>query len=261
MKGTKQRNKILIGVVTASIKDYCWRDFKHQLQRFQKKGLDVYIVDNSVKQVNRSGFKMKSVIPHKIPQVTTAYCMNDIRKYFLAGDWDKLLILESDVFITDEALDNLIAMEGDINNYTYPMRLDRFNKYSLCVQSTIGSQSLMVTPEDSQMLLNNGTITLGEYKLSGKIVTHCGYGCTLVNRNVLKEVEFRTMESGAKYPYPDSFFHYDVNQKGFVNLLDTDYICEHRNLNNETKNAIDKLKLSHLTRQQRREVERSWRKK
>jgi hypothetical protein len=260
MKETEQRNKILIGVVTASIKDYCWYDFKRQLQRFQKKGLDVYIVDNSVKQVNRSGFNMKSVIPNKVSQITTAYCMNDIRKYFLAGDWDKLLILESDVFITDEALDNLIAMEGDVNNYTYPMRLERFNKYSLCVQSTIGGQSLMITPEDSQVLLNNGVVRLGEYKLGGKIVTHCGYGCTLINRNVMEAVEFKTMKSGVKYPYPDSFFHYDVNQKGFVNLLNTDYICEHRNLNNETKNAIEKSKTG-LTRSQRREIERAWKKK
>ncbi len=255
------KNKILIGVVTASIKDYCYYDFKRQLQRLEKRGFDVYIVDNSPKQVNRSGFKMKSVIPHKIPQVTTAYCMNDIRKYFLAGEWERLLILESDVFITDEALDNLVAMKGDVNSYTYPMRLQRFNKYSLCVQSTIGNQSLMIDPDDSQKLLNNGIITMGEYKLSGKIVTHCGYGCTIVNRNVLEEIEFKTQKSGDKTPYPDSFFHYDVNKNGFVNLLNTDYICEHRNLNNETKNAIDKMKVSHLSRADRRKLEKAWKKK
>ena len=260
MKGI-ERNKILIGVVTASIKDYCWRDFKHQLQRLEKRGFDVYIVDNSPKQVNRSGFKMKSVIPHKIPQVTTAYCMNDIRKYFLAGDWERLLILESDVFITDEALDNLLAMKGDVNSYTYPMRLQRFNKYSLCVQSTIGNQSLMIDPDDSQVLLNNGIITMNEHKLGGKIVTHCGYGCTLVNRKVLELIEFKTLKSGNKYPYPDSFFHYDVNKLGFVNLLNTDYICEHRNLNNETLRAIEKSKISHLTRKQRREIEKAWKRK
>ena len=114
----KMKNKILIGVVTCDLKDYCWYDFKHQLQRLEKRGFDVYIVDNSEKQVNRSGFKMKSVIPNKIPQITTMYCMNDIRKYFLAGDWERLLVLESDVFITDEALDNLIVMEGDVNIYS-----------------------------------------------------------------------------------------------------------------------------------------------
>lgn len=253
------KNKVLIGVVTASIKDYCWYDFKNQLQRLEKKGFDVYIVDNSVKQVNRSGFKSKSVIPNKIPQITTMYCMNDIRKYFLAGDWERLLILESDVFVTDEAIDYLLEMKGDVNSYTYPMRLQRFNKYSLCVQSTIGNQSLMITPEDSQVLLNNGDIKLGEYKLGGKIVTHCGYGCTLINRNVVEAVEFKAVKSGDKYPYPDSFFHYDVNKKGFVNMLNTDYICEHRNLNNETKNAIA-ISQSGLNRQQRREIQRAWKK-
>jgi len=256
--GDKQ-SKILIGVVTANIKDYCWYDFKRQLQRLEHKGFDVYIVDNSIKKVNR-GFKSTWIAPREVPQITTRDCMNNIREYFLKNDYDKLLVLESDVFITDEAIDYLLQMKGDVNSYTYPMRLERFNKYSLCVQSTLGSSSLMITPEDSQMLLNNGDIKLGEYKLSGKIVTHCGYGCTLINRNVLEQIRFKTFKSGDKYPYPDSFFHYEVNKLGFVNILNTDYICEHRNLKNETKTAIEKSKLSHLSRKQRREIERAWKK-
>ena len=39
---------------------------------------------------------------------------------------------------------------------------------------------------------------------------------------------------------------------GFVNLLDTDYICEHRNLKQETKKAIDNMQYSNLSRRQRR---------
>lgn len=256
MKGA---DKILIGVVTAKIKDYCWYDFKRQLQRLEKRGLDVYIVDNSPTPTNR-GFTSKWLQPNQIPQLTTVSCMNNIRDYFLKGNWDKLLILESDVFITDEALDNLITMKGDVNSYTYPMRLERFDRYSLCVQSTINNQSVMLTPDDSQLLLNNGVIKLNEYVLNGKVVTHCGYGCTLINRNVVEAIEFKTFKSGTKYPYPDSFFHYDVNKLGFVNLLDTDYLCEHRNLKNETKHAIEKAKLSHLPRKQRREIERAWKK-
>jgi hypothetical protein len=256
--GDKQ-SKILIGVVTANIKDYCWYDFKRQLQRLEHKGFDVYIVDNSINKVNR-GFKSTWIAPREVPQITTRDCMNNIREYFLNNDYDKLLVLESDVFITDEAIDYLLQMKGDVNSYTYPMRLERFNKYSLCVQSTLGSSSLMITPEDSQMLLNNGDIKLGEYKLSGKIVTHCGYGCTLINRNVLEQIRFKTFKSGDKYPYPDSFFHYEVNKLGFINMLNTDYICEHRNLKNETKTAIEKSKLSHLSRKQRREIERAWKK-
>ncbi len=250
------KDKILIGVVTANIKDYCWYDFKNQLKRLEARGFDVFIVDNSVRRVNR-GFNSISVRPHKEPQVTTAYCMNKIRDYFLDGDWDKLWILESDVFVTDEAVDNLIAMKGDVNNYTYPMRLQRFNKYSLCVQSSLNNKCLMITPEDSQLLLNKGIVKLNDYELNGRIVTHTGYGCTLINRKVVEAIDFKTGKSMGKRPYPDSFFHYDVNRLGFMNLLETDYLCEHRNLNNETKNAIEKMN-SGLTRSQRREIERAW---
>jgi len=259
MKEIEQANKILVGVVTAQIKDYCWYDFKRQLQRLEKKGFDVYIVDNSPKKVNR-GFKSTWIAPREVPQITTRDCMNNIRDYFLKGNYDKLLVLESDVFVTDEAIDYLLSMKGDVNSYTYPMRLERFNKYSLCVQSTIGGSSLMLTPEDSQMLLINGDIKLGEYKLNGKVVTHCGYGCTLINRNVLEQITFKSFKSGNKYPYPDSFFHHEVNKLGFVNMLNTDYLCEHRNLKNETKLAIEKSKLSHLSRSQRRAIEREWKK-
>lgn len=252
-------NKILIGVVTAKIKDYCWSDFKSQLKRFEKKGFDVYIVDNSPMQVSR-GFKSKWIKPSEIPQITTRNCMNEIRDYFLKNNYDRLLVLESDVFITDEALDYLLQMKGDVNSYTYPMRLERFNKYSLCVQGTKGSSSLMITPEDSQLLLNKGDIRLGEYKLNDTTITHCGYGCTIINRNVLEQVRFKTFKSGNKYPYPDSFFHFEVNKLGFVNMLNTDYLCEHRNLKGETKREIEKMKNAHIPRKLRRQMEKALRK-
>lgn len=247
-------NKTLVGVVTAQIKDYCWYDFKRQLKWLESKGMDIYIVDNSPKLVNRS-FNGKWLKPDKIPQHTTMHCMNEIRDYFLKGDYENLFILESDVFINEEALNRLFDMKergGDVANLTYPMRLNRFNKYSLCVQSTLGQVSKMITPEDSQVLLNQGVIQLGEHRLGGKVVTHTGYGCTLVSRKVVEKIRFRTQQSGDKYPYPDSFFHTDVLMAGFVNLLDTDYICQHRNLKQETKNAIDNMQYSNLSRRQRR---------
>lgn len=251
--------KVLIGVVTAKIKDYCWSDFKSQLKRFQEKGLEVYVLDNSPMQMSRP-FNMKWIKPQQIPQKTTEQCMNELRSYFLKGDYDKLLVLESDVFITDEALDRLLQMKGDVNSYTYPMRLERFTKYSLCVQSTIHNRALMLTPEESAALIGNGIIQLGKYQHGGKIVTHCGYGCTLIDRKVLEQIEFRTEKSGDKYPYPDSFFHADVNQKGFVNLLDTDYICEHRNLRGETAKEIEKMQNAHIPRKLRRQMTKALRK-
>lgn len=246
--------KILIGVVTANIKDYCWNAFKQQLEILRRRGFDVYIVDNSIRRINRP-FKSLWIPPSPIPQLTTEACMNEIRRYFLENDYDKLWILESDVFINEDGLKRLLTMGGDVNNLTYYMNLERFDKYSLCVQSTVDNQSKMITPEDSELLVNKGVIKLGEYDLNGKIVTHCGYGCTLIDRKVVEAIEFRTQRSGSKLPYPDSFFHYDVAQKGFTNLLDTDFICEHRNLQGETSNAIKLMEIyNKTTRAERRKM-------
>ena len=247
-------NKTLIGVVTANVKDYCWYDFKRQLKWLESKGMDIYIVDNSRTLVNR-GFKGEWIKPSRTPQETTLECMNALRDYFLKGDYDNLFILESDVFINDEALERLFKMQemnGDVCNLTYPMRLKRFNKYSLCVQSTLGGVSKMITPEDSQVLINNGVQQLGKDNLCGRLLTHTGYGCTLVKRKVIEKIKFRATKSGDKMPFPDSFFHSDVLLAGFVNLLDTDYICEHRNLKLETQTAINEMRYSKLSRRERR---------
>lgn len=245
--------KILIGVVTANIKDYCWSSFKTQLNYLISKGFDVYIVDNSKMQMSRP-YPMKWVKPNNVPQLTTMNCMNELRDYFLKGSWDKLWILESDVFINDEGIERLLNMKGDVCNLTYPMRLQRFDRYSLCVQSTIANHSLMITPEESKSLIGNGVIELGKFQHHGKIVTHSGYGCTLIDRKVLEQIKFRTDKSGDKYPFPDSYFHKDVNSKGFVNLLDTDYICEHRNLKLETEKEVQKMKYAHIPRKLRRKL-------
>lgn len=245
--------KILIGVVTAKIKDYCWYDFKYQLKKFEKQGFDVYVVDNSPTPTSR-GFKSKWIKPSSTPQQTTVECMNEIRRYFLKGNYDKLWVLESDVFVSDEGVERLLNMGGDVNNLTYPMKLERFTKYSLCVQSTLSNQALMLNPEESKLLLNNGVIRLGEYKHCGKVVTHTGYGCTLIDRKVLENITFKSLKSGTKLPYPDSFFHTDVNKQGFVNLLDTDFVCEHRNLRGETNREIQKMKDAHIPRKLRRQM-------
>ena len=80
--------------------------------------------------------------------------------------------------------------------------------------------------------------TLGIHTLNGTPITLVGYGCTLVRRKVLECIKFvtgRTPDSDGRMPFPDSYFHYDVNRCGYSNRLDTDFIAEHRNLMNETE--------------------------
>jgi hypothetical protein len=249
--------RILIGTVTSNIKDYCWVRFAKQLRALQNQGHDVLIIDNSVKTQNRRGFKVINYKPfhgQKLQNVTKE-CMNILRDEFLKGDYTHLFILESDVFISEDTVDRLLSMDSDIANFTYLMKLERFNEYSLCVQSTTKEGvSRMLTPEDSSQLLDTGIKTLGKDMLNDKMLTHCGYGCTLIKRKVLEKIVFRDDKTPDDiYPYPDSYFHLDAQINKFSNKLDTDWLPEHCNLHDETKLQRQIIQIqSKTTRRQRR---------
>lgn len=273
-------NKILIGTVTSECKDYCWGDFKKQLKEFQKLGHDVLIVDNSQRAINRPPFEVlhyaKTKEIYKQYQGTgvnpltiiTRDCMNALRYRFLKGDYTHLFILESDVFIEIDKLQRLIDLDADVANYTYPMKLERYKgQYSLCVQlKDVNNNARMITPQDSKLLLRQGVKVLNVDVINDKVISHCGYGCTLVKRKVLEKIEFRTgVFKGIKTndkkrlhnPYPDSFFHEDVRLHNFNNVLDTDYLPYHANLNNETVEYAKIIQIrNQTTRKQRREAQR-----
>lgn len=241
-------DKILIGTVTSIYKDYCWDDFKRQLTGLQKLGYDVLIIDNSFKKVGR-GFKTKYVQPRGDLQIVTRDSMEVLRKEFLKGDYTHLMILESDVFIKANTVDKMLKIDADIVNHTYPMNLERFDDFSLCIQGAdTGGKWSMLTPEESKDLLNTGLKILGADTHKGKTLMATGYGCTLVKRKVLENIEFRAIKTPeGKKPFPDSTFHLDVFNKGYKNVLDTDFVPIHKNLHNETKLWMQVVKKQNTT--------------
>lgn len=267
-------NKILVGVVTSNVKDYCYPKFAKQLKGLQAQGHDVLIIDNSMKIQPRKGFKtihftdfkgvvsdcfvINNVAPpeQQIGHLMdiTCKCMNILRDEFLKGDYTHLFILESDVFIEKDTVDRLLDMKADVANFTYLMNLERFDDYSLCVQATKDNRARMITPEMGRELINTGIKTLAKDMLGDSMLTHCGYGCTLVKREVLEKVSFRTqLNSKDRHAYPDSCFHYDVNINGFTNKLNTDWLPLHENLNDETVTMLKILQIqSKTTRRERR---------
>jgi len=263
------KTKILIGTVTSQIKDYCWKEFKNQLSSFEH---DVLIVDNSERIINRPPFNIihytgTKLLRQLMPKdnylaIVTRDCMNILRDEFLKGDYTHLFVLESDVFIEKERLEQLVNLDADVANFTYPMKLKRNNgTVSLCVQSTgVRDKALMITPEESKELLKDPSVkVLNVDLLNGKKLTHCGYGCTLIKRKVLEQIEFRAVkQSNGVTPFPDSTFHYDVNKAGFKNVLDMTYLPFHYNLNNETTTYAKIIQIQNTTsRRQRRANKRN----
>jgi hypothetical protein len=267
--------KILVGVVTNQCKDYCYPEFAKQLKGLQMQGHDVLIVDNSARLQPRKGFKSihykhynkiisKSLmINSKLPREKwvnglaeiTRDCMNILRTQFLKGDYTHLFILESDVFIESDTVDRLLDMDSDVANFTYLMNLERFDDLTLCVQATKDGRARMIDPEYSRELINNGVVELGKTIIGDRMITHTGYGCTLVKRKVLEKIEFRGRDNLKDIDgYPDSFFHTDVLRNKFTNKLNTDWLPQHENLNNQTMDMMKILNVQNKsTRRERRQ--------
>jgi len=267
--------KVLVGTVTNQCKDYCWDKFAKQLKGLQMQGHDVLVIDNSTRLQPRKGFKTihykdykkwgRIMYAHNLNLPSdqkknflvdvTLECMQLLREEFLKGDYTHLFILESDVFIEKDTVQNLLDMDADVTNYTYLMKLNRFDEFSLCVQATKEGRSRMITPEQGRELINTGVKELGKDMLGDSMLTHCGYGCTLVRREVLEKIDFRVgkMENGRR-TFPDSMFHVDVIQEGFSNKLDTDWLPNHENLHNQTLDMIKILNVQKLSRRERRKL-------
>ena len=184
----------------------------------------------------------------------TKDCMNILREEFLKGDYTHLFILESDVFIEKDTVERLLEMDSDVANFTYLMKLQRFDEYSLCVQTTKDNRARMITPEAGRKLINQGIVELGKTMLDDRLITHTGYGCTMVRRKVLEAIEFKTQfhEKDIR-AYPDSSFHADVLVNGFSNKLNTDWLPQHENLHNQTMDMIKILNVQRsMSRRERR---------
>jgi hypothetical protein len=268
------KHKILVGTVTNQVKDYCWDKFSKQLKGLQMQGHDVLIIDNSPRLQPRKGFKtihykkfneiigQCQIINANLPRdkwvnglmQITKECMNILRDEFLKGDYTHLFILESDVFIEKDTVERLLDMDADVANFTYLMKLQRFDEYSLCVQTTKDRRARMITPEAGRKLINQGIVELGKTMLDDRLITHCGYGCTLVRRKVLEAIEFKTKFHDKDIEaYPDSSFHADVLVSDFTNKLNTDWLPIHENLHNQTMDMMKILMVQNkMSRKERR---------
>ena len=267
-------NKILVGVITNQCKDYVWEPFAKQLKGLQIQGHDVLIVDNSASLRPRKGFNtihypnytetmtevykanMSREEDKKINGLTivTLDCMNILRNAFLKGDYTHLFILESDVFIEKDTVDRLLDMDCDVANFTYLMNMNAYEDLTLCVQSTKDKIGKMIDVEASRELINSGVIELGKTMLGDRMITGCGYGCTMVRREVIEKIPFRLNRTpDGRLTFPDSAFHIDVINNGFVDKIDTDWLPRHENLNNQTMDMIKLLNVQkNTTRRQRR---------
>ena len=134
--------KILIGFPTSSVKDYCLDDFVKQITNFTYPLYDIFVVDNSkdkshVKEFHKRGIKAISKPLDGDLREELAKHQNIIREYFLNGDYDYLMMIESDVFVGECMLENLISYAecSGAGAVTCTYAIDR-GEPTLCLTST-----------------------------------------------------------------------------------------------------------------------------
>lgn len=139
------------------------------------------------------------------------------REAFLAGDYDAMLVVESDVIPPPDALKKLVALNVDVAYGVYVFRGDPpiiniFERYPQPARNT--GESLTIHPGKLKKAVKAGKVAC-----SGG-----GLGCTLIKRHALERFEFR-MERTA---HCDTYFTRDVYQAGLSMVAEMSVICGHK---------------------------------
>lgn len=156
-------------------------------------------------------FMPSSIDDDPIPAVTRKY--QEARRLALAGGYDALLALESDMVIPADALEKLAAFRDvDIAYGLYVLRRPRRNWNALYGLTTNKYFSLSDEPDRARSHFGQAI------EVSG-----IGLGCTLVWRNVLEGLDFRNRAG----TFCDWTLAQDAAHLGLKQVCDMSVVCGH----------------------------------
>jgi hypothetical protein len=230
--------RVLVAMPTADKKDYCVDEFIEQIKTFTYPLYDIFVLDNSkdpkhVKKFWDNGIKAVHEPINGNFKSELARHQNIIRNYFLNGDYDYLLMLESDVFAGECIIENLVSYAdvygASIVTATYEIRKE---EDLLCLTSTSDRRAVrsekILTREHGYNIMGQGTLPLRHLLVDPDArITATGIGCTLFGRDVLEQVEFRVdLELNAN-AFSDTFIFTDAEKLGHKILINSNLICTH----------------------------------
>jgi hypothetical protein len=140
-----------------------------------------------------------------------------IRQHFLAGPYDALLVVESDIIPPADALRKLAAVQADAAYGVYRFResdvINIFERYPGAETPRNVGQSLSIKPA-----LKKRAVQRQVWPCSGG-----GLGIVLLRRPVLERIDFRLEETA----HCDTYFTRDVLRAGFGQVAEMSVICGH----------------------------------
>jgi len=230
--------KILIGFPTSDKKDYCVDEFIQQIKSFTYPLYDIFVVDNSkdskhVRKFWKEGIKAVHEPLNGDFREELARHQNIIKDYFLNGDYDYLMMIESDVFTGECILEKLVSYAEVYNAgvVTATYEIDR-GEPTLCLTSTVDSRLVrsekLLERSIGYEIMGQGVIPLRKLLSDPDAkLTATGIGCTLFSRFALQDVNFRVDLSLNKRAFSDTFIFTDIASKGYEILIDSNIICKH----------------------------------
>ena len=137
------------------------------------------------------------------------------RNYFLRGDYDAMMVIESDVIPPSDTLKRLVALDCDVAYGCYLFQsevvnvLERYKQPARNMGESLTGRGLW-----------EAALAQGIVKCSGS-----GLGCTLIQRRVLEAVPFRFRDKG---PHCDWPWTEEVYRAGFSMMADTGVLAGHK---------------------------------
>lgn len=228
MKFFKEKKpKILVCAPHADRKNYAIEKWITQVKNltYPKHLYGIYVCDNSatkdnVKMFKRHGIEAGYVRPKQKSNIAyMAESHEKCRQRAVAGQYNYMLHLETDIEVPPNIIELLIAHKKPITSACYPIDMGEKSKllFQFCEQNVSGMANT-VNADHGDMLFIDGTL---------KQVFHAGIGCILIKRSVLKQFTFR-YQSGIQV-HPDTLFAYDMFQKQIPIHVDTSIILKHNN--------------------------------
>lgn len=225
--------KILVFTPTYRGKDYCLDEFLENCKGFTYPNYDHIFIDNSIDEL-RYFTKLKrklqgtAITPYHVKRGNSsrealARAQNKAREIFLAGDYDYMLSLESDIFPGFNIMEALVWDNLDIVTGLYLIGDAKEGTRWPCITipwknpatNTMGTQ--LLPREEWQNYFKQGL----------KEVAAGGMGCCLMSREVLEKLPFTYIPGHSAHS--DVFFFQKAARLGYTVWCDTNLTCKHLN--------------------------------
>lgn len=161
--------------------------------------------------------------PHDNGRENITHQYQSGRRVFLAGNWDAMLVIESDIIPPPDTLTRLAALQADVAYGHYVFRTTQtsnvYERYP--GQPRNEGESLSVWKRKYSAAMRAGVVDC-----SG-----AGLGCALILRHVLERFDFHHPHNDGGHC--DTYFNRDVLRAGMIQRADMHLFCGHKHVDGQ----------------------------